>query len=83
VFNIDFNWQINFESEIENEKKTNSLNDLHIDNNGWADAKSKPWLTRSLVRNSSDAKSNLGYMSDERERAGLTVASGDRMKMIM
>jgi hypothetical protein len=39
--------------------------------------------TRSLVRNSSDAKSNLGYMSDERERAGLTVASGDRMKMIM
>ena len=39
--------------------------------NPGADAKSKPWTTRSLIPGSSDAKSNSGRPSiDERERKG-------------
>ena len=42
------------------------------DEGGWADTKSKPWTMRSLVPNSSDAKSNLSCPLMSLEGGGLT-----------
>jgi hypothetical protein len=52
----------------------------HMDEDGWADAKSSPWATRSLIPSSSDAKSNLSCPSTSLEQGGLTKKAAISVK---